>query len=195
FSSSDRGCPLHRRDDSTQYRPRFPVFHTHGAGLVRSDDVADFPVGTALYRNAGHLYERRSLDAPGSVPVRQEDRRPDGEYRHDRVCGDAVAPRLHDIQLADACRPEWKEITATGFGSAAHDISRLFLVHGLRLIGIRQLVDCARQTATRAWLRRRSRHSDRDGLRLRNVSVVLELGGAAKNSGYGEGTEGVVLVA
>src|SRR5947207_1312606 len=146
-------------------------------GLTMAVNV---PIRSGVSGNARDLHERRFVDVAPPVNVRQKDRHPHGEPRHDRVCRGVVAFGLHDLQLADTCRPDGKEIARSRGSRPAHDISRFVLVNGLRVARVRQFVDRPSQAVARTGIQRRARDGRGIDLRLRDVSVVPALGCAAQ---------------
>ena len=87
----------------------------------------------------------------------------------------------------------WQTLVQPRRGRAAHDLSGFILVDDLRVSRVRELINCASETATRAGIRRRTR-SDR-GVRLRiyYVPAVPALGCSAQKRAPRERTAARIL--
>src|SRR5437879_109585 len=115
FSTSDPGF-----GQSKKIEQRFPsqreVILAVSAGdissprylgrLVWPDHGRHVPVKPGVLGNARYLHERSFVDPARAANVRQKNRDPHRQPRHHRVHRGVIAPGLHDVQLANAGRPD-----------------------------------------------------------------------------------------
>jgi predicted RND superfamily exporter protein len=86
------------------------------------------------------------LTPSSAIDAWRQDRHSHGEPRHHRVRDRVVALGLHDIQLANVgqpCTPHRQGKSESRFGRATHDFSAFFLVDDLRVVRLRELIDCS----------------------------------------------------
>ena len=163
----------------------FRYFTLTAIVLFGSDDGGVVPVRPIVRGNALHLCERRLVDVTPPIHARPQDRDPDGQPRYHRVHRGVVAPRLHDLQLADAGRSSAshrKGVARSGAGCAADDVFAFALVDGLRVIRLCQLADCTGETVARVGIWRPARQRRRVRLCVFDVSGVPALGRATQKA-------------